>query len=688
MGSAPDGLADVDARGRGGASRRKAFPGGVVAVGKDGALVHLRAFGRLSYDAGAPAATTDTIYDLASLTKVVVTTTMAMILVDEGRLDLDKPVSAFLPGFRGRRQGQGHGAAPAHALLGPRLVGAALQGARKGKRGLPRAHPGHGPRLRAGDEVALQRPRASSCWARSWSAWPGEPLDAFARERIFEPLGMKDTTLPARPRAAARASRPPRTTPGAAASCAARSTTRTPSPWAASRRTPGLFGTAPDLARFAQMLLNGGVFEHQRIVSRETRRAVHAARRASPARAAPWAGTRPTRRTPRPGTAALGPRSFGHTGFTGTSMWIDPERRLFVILLTNRVHPTRENNAIRAGPARRGRRGGARRSSAPCSRRSPRPLVVLAVSSLLAAVRGQAGLDAAGAPSRRRGGLAGKPRRPRRARGLGHGATAATRSTCCAAGVATCVRLFAPEHGLRGRAAAGEKVRERHATPASGLPVVSLYGEKTQPSAEDLRGLDALVFDLQDAGVRFYTYASTMLLCLEAAADAGIEIVVLDRPNPLGGERVEGPRARPPDAVPACLVNRAPGPLVHGLTVGEMARLVNARRRPARPAVVPMEAGGARCAGPTPAAPGCRPRRTCAPRRRRSPIRARACSRPRTSSEGRGTDAPFLLLGAPWLDAPRARGRRRRAGRGFALEPAIFTPRAVRGRARPQARRP
>jgi uncharacterized protein YbbC (DUF1343 family) len=137
------------------------------------------------------------------------------------------------------------------------------------------------------------------------------------------------------------------------------------------------------------------------------------------------------------------------------------------------------------------------------------------------------------------------------------------------------VRLFGPEHGLRGLSAAGEKVANG-IDAGSGLPVVSLYGERTKPSPEDLRGLDALVIDLQDAGVRFYTYASTMLLCLEAAAAAGLEVVILDRPNPLGGERVEGPERDP--TMPFSLVSVAPGPLVHGLTLGEMAQLVTRQR--------------------------------------------------------------------------------------------------------------
>ena len=182
------------------------------------------------------------------------------------------------------------------------------------------------------------------------------------------------------------------------------------------------------------------------------------------------------------------------------------------------------------------------------------------------------------------------------------------------------------------------------------MPIVSLYGEKTKPTAEDLKGLDALVFDLQDGGVRFYTYVSTMILAMQAAADAGIEFVVLDRPNPLGGERVEGPDSDPRDAVPASLVNTAPGPLVHGLTAGEMAQFVNASlAKPARLTVVPMKGWrrsmswadtGRAWVSPSP--------------NLRSPEAAlvypgTALVEGTNASEGRGTDTPFLLMGAPWL---------------------------------------
>jgi len=244
------------------------------------------------------------------------------------------------------------------------------------------------------------------------------------------------------------------------------------------------------------------------------------------------------------------------------------------------------------------------------------------------------------------------------------------------------VRVFGPEHGLRGSAAAGETVADGTDT-ASGLPVVSLYGQRTKPRPEDLRGLDVLAIDMQDAGVRFYTYASTMLLCLEAAAEAGIEALVLDRPNPLGGERVEGPERNP--AMPVSLVSMTPGPLVHGLTLGEMALVANARRpRPGRVRVVAM--GGWR-RGMSWADTG-RPWVNPSPNLRSAEA---ALAYPGTclveatnASEGRGTEAPFLLVGAPWVKAEAL--AREAATAGFALEPAAFTPRASPAAPQPKLR--
>jgi len=242
------------------------------------------------------------------------------------------------------------------------------------------------------------------------------------------------------------------------------------------------------------------------------------------------------------------------------------------------------------------------------------------------------------------------------------------------------VRLLTPEHGLRSRAAAGEQVASGR-DPVSGLPVVSLYDDHQKPTPQDLQGLDILVFDLQGAGVRFYTYVSTLILCLEAAGETGVDLVVLDRPNPLGGERIEGPVAAPRDIVPASFVNLAPGPLVHGLTMGEMARYVNSTlAKPARLKVVAMKGWrrnmtwvdtGLTWVPPSP--------------NLRSPSAALAYPgvgllEATNVSEGRGTKTPFLVLGAPWLDPSKIWV----SVAGFSLEPTHFTPTASSAAPRPK----
>jgi uncharacterized protein YbbC (DUF1343 family) len=208
------------------------------------------------------------------------------------------------------------------------------------------------------------------------------------------------------------------------------------------------------------------------------------------------------------------------------------------------------------------------------------------------------------------------------------------------------VRLFTPEHGLDGGAPAGALVTSGRDS-ATGLPIVSLYGRQTRPSRKDLEGLDALVVDLQDAGVRFYTYAATMRLCLQAAAEASIETIVLDRPNPLGGELVEGPEVDLPEAE-RTLLSRVPGPLVHGLTLGEIAR-VAAHDLGARVTVVPMTgwSRGMRWAETgrpwTPPSPNLRTADAAV-------VYAGVALLEATNvSEGRGTASPFLWFGAPWL---------------------------------------
>jgi uncharacterized protein YbbC (DUF1343 family) len=235
-------------------------------------------------------------------------------------------------------------------------------------------------------------------------------------------------------------------------------------------------------------------------------------------------------------------------------------------------------------------------------------------------------------------------------------------------------KIFAPEHGAQGKAAAGEKVGDA-VDPLARVPIISLYGEKTKPTPEDLKGLDALVFDLQDGGVRFYTYVSTMILALRAAADAGIEFVVLDRPNPLGGERVEGPESGPRDAVPESLVNTAPGPLVHGLTAGEMAQFVNASlSKPARLTVVPMKGWRRSMSWADTGRAWVSPSPNLRSAEAALVYPGTALLEGTNVSEGRGTDAPFLLLGGPWLK-PEAIIPSLPAS-GLTFETATFTPAA------------
>jgi CubicO group peptidase (beta-lactamase class C family) len=348
----PDGLAKVDEVIESAVTER-AFPGAVVALGRRSGLVKLVGHGRLSYDRGASDVEGDTVYDLASLTKVVVTTTLAMMLVDEGRLDLETPVSLLIPGFSGGAKDD----VRVRQLLthsGGLLWWAPLYQELRG----PEDY------LERVCEMDLDyEPGTRSVYSdlgiillgHILELRGGAPLDELARRRIFEPLGMRDTQY-----------RPP-------VSLRSRISPTERDPWrgrvligevhdenafALGGVAPhaGLFSTAGDLARFARMLLNGGKLEGSRLVSSETVDLF--TRRAGvpgSTRALGW-DTPSNGKDPRssiPGEAGyssagslFSDRSFGHTGFTGTSMWIDPEQDLFVILLTNRVHPTRDNRKI------------------------------------------------------------------------------------------------------------------------------------------------------------------------------------------------------------------------------------------------------------------------------------------------------------------------------------------------------
>jgi uncharacterized protein YbbC (DUF1343 family) len=232
----------------------------------------------------------------------------------------------------------------------------------------------------------------------------------------------------------------------------------------------------------------------------------------------------------------------------------------------------------------------------------------------------------------------------------------------------TLTKLFAPEHGLWGHEQDMERVAGA-VDPFSGLEVISLYGDDAgslKPRRESLSGLDAVVVDLQDVGSRYYTYVYTLSYVMEAAAETGVPVVVLDRPNPLGGEHVEGPVL---DPGLASFVGRYPLPVRHGLTVGELARFFNdALGIGCELRVVPLEgwsradlfeSTGLPWVAPSPNMPSLATAR----------VYPGGCLVEGTNlSEGRGTTQPFELVGAPWLDGSELVERLRDQG----LPGAIF----------------
>jgi len=340
-----------------------AAPGAVLAVGRWGRLVHLRGYGAMDTAAGAPAMTDSTLFDMASLTKVVAATTAAMILEEEGLLDLDRPVREYLPELN----------SPDKAGITVRMLLVHNAGF-VAYAPLWRTARGREEYLAAINAGPLAYTPGDTTVYSDWDLiltgliierLTGKPLDVFLQERVWGPLGMHDTGF--NPLASAP--------PGAGEDCTA---TYDPNHPLLARIAPtevdtvyrnihvhgivhdenacalggvaghaGLFSSARDLAVFAQMMLNGGEYGGVRLLSPETIARWTARQGPRSSRALGWD-------TPSPGSSAgryFSPRSFGHTGFTGTSIWIDPERGLFVILLTNRVNPTRQN--MRHEPLRR-----------------------------------------------------------------------------------------------------------------------------------------------------------------------------------------------------------------------------------------------------------------------------------------------------------------------------------------------
>jgi uncharacterized protein YbbC (DUF1343 family)/CubicO group peptidase (beta-lactamase class C family) len=637
------------------------IPGAVLIIGHEGRVVYRKAYGSRAIEPRREAMTLDTVFDCASLTKVVATTTALMQLWEQGKFRMNDPVAKYLPEFaqNGKqditiRQLLVHySGLPEDLDLGKRWEGKDAG-------------------YQLAFEVTPERPPGAAFLYSDINfvvlgalveRLSGEPLDEYAAKHIFAPLEMRETRF-----------LPPRSWDARIAPTEEdenhhllRAVVHDPT----ARRMggvaghAGVFSTADDLALFAQALLDGG----RGILTPPTVAKMTAPQQPANGtvlRGFGWDIDSPFS-TNRGELLPVG--SYGHTGFTGTSLWIDPATKTYIVLLTNAVHM----NALHMNTQPPKEKGSAV---------SLRTKVATAVAAALA-------LDPAEAEKMRVANITGYNEMQSAARKLAvrngtvktgidvleetkfaalhpvkGGAPRSIGLLTNQTGVDSEGRrtidvlanvpgisldaIFSPEHGVTGVLDTTDVKNAKDA--ATGIEVYSVYGGSEaarRPPMDVLKRLDAVVIDLADAGARFYTYEATTGYFLEAAAKAGIQVVILDRPNPITGSFVQGPMS---DEGQEKFTNYFPEPVRHGMTLGELGKMVNAERHiGARLEVMAMEgwqpgdwfdSTGLLWVNTSP--------------NLRSLTAATlypgvAMIEGTNVSVGRGTDTPFEVVGAPWM---------------------------------------
>ncbi len=657
----PEKLAEIDSAIQA-AIEGGSLPGGVILVGR-GEAIYMKAYGNRSLAPAVEATTSDTIYDAASLTKVLATAPSIYLLEERGLLGIDDLVSRHIPAFRG----EGKDDITIRHLL------THTSGLRPGL-GLSAPWSGY----EEGVERAIgESPVTDSGFAFRYSdinyillgeivrRTAGMPLHEFAAREIYVPLKMTDTGF--LPPASKRERIAP--TERIADGTMLLGVVHDPT----SRRMggvtghAGLFTTAADVARYARMLLGGGALEGIRVFRPETvamMTSVQTPPNVTVRRGGGWDIDSNYSR-PRGSLFPIG--SFGHTGWTGTFLWIDPTSGTFYVFMSNRVHPDGKGSVITL-------------------QRELGTLVAQAVvdfdftsvqgalprrSGNITPAMGTAGtLNGIDVLSNYRFG----PLRGLRI-GLITNHTGIDRygnqtiDLLRAAPGVNLVALFSPEHGIRGTLDA--KVDDSVDVP-SGLPIYSLYGERRKPSARQLEGIDALVFDIQDIGARFYTYISTLGLALEAAGEHGVKIFVLDRVNPITGTHVEGP-LRDGEGI-----FTAWHPIVvrHGMTVGELAKMFNEERKlGAELTVVELENWSRSLWMDETGLPWIDTSPNMRSLTAATLYPAVGLLEATEMSVGRGTPTPFELFGAPYIDADVLAAELNAAAiPGVEFTPVRFTP--------------
>jgi uncharacterized protein YbbC (DUF1343 family)/CubicO group peptidase (beta-lactamase class C family) len=629
------------------------IPGAVILIGNQGKVVYRRAFGFRQLKPKKLPMALNTVFDIASLTKVIATSTAVMQLVETGKLNLEDPVAKYWPEFGANGKEQ----------ITLRDLLTHYSGLRPALDSKPKWS-GYDTALRMMEEEKPIFPSGTSfiysdinfmILGELVSRISGEPLDVYCAHHIFKPLGMKDTCFTPSPVLRPRIA-PTQYQHG----------TRGKMLWGEVHDPiaynmggvaghAGLFSTADDLAIFAQMILDGGSRKSMQILTPlmvEKMTTPQSPPENIPPRGLGW----------NIDSSLVSSGSFGHKGYTGTGIWIDPVSHTYVIILTNRVHPNGKGRVepLRAkvlslinesiGMADRPLPNNSYEQANGYPRRVETGIDVLVSKKFgpltglrVGLITNHSGIDSTG----------------RRTVDLLHKAPRVK-----------LVAIFSPEHGFSGKAEGKVPLTKE---PLTGLPIYSLYGDGVRPTQKMLAGLDALVFDIQDAGARFYTYISTMGYAMEACAKKGIPFYVLDRPNPINASSVQGPIL---DSHLKSFTGYFALPVRHGMTVGELAKMFNAERKMGVKLRVIKMNGYERThwydetdliwASPSPNL-----------RTLTEAILYPGVAMVESSnvSVGRGTATPFELLGAPWMNAEElASYLSQRKIQGVRFVPIQFTP--------------
>ena len=685
-------------------------PGAVLWLERNGFAYH-KAYGKRAVAPAEESMTEDTLFDAASLTKVVACTPAVMRLVERGQVALEERVQTYLPEFKG----DGKETITIRQLL------THTSGLRPDISTRP-PWSGYDTAIRMACAEKLVTPPGTAFRYSDINFFllgevvrrvSGMKLNEFVEREIYRPLKMLDTGFrPFTTSNANEAAMPenerknpaPRTLPAEGsklrdAALASGMATDPPAP--VTRIAPtekidnrilrgvvhdptarymggvaghaGLFTTAADLARYARMLLNLGELDGVRVFKPETVRLMTSVQSPETIRARRGLGWDIDSGYSRPRGKIFPLGSYGHTGFTGTSLWIDPFSKTFWILFSNRVHPDGTGSVLSlqatlANLAAESVIGfnfsyvpgalSARPVEESTSKPTP-PLKTVAVFNGIDSLVRQRFAPLKGL----RVGLVTNHTGHDRARNP-------TIDLLKNAPEVQLKVLFSPEHGIRG--ALDEKIADG-ADDKTGLPIYSLYGVRRAPEPDQLQDLDALVLDIQDIGCRFYTYIATMGNCLQAAAAGGLKFFVLDRVNPINGLAMEGPIYSGDSSFTAFHSI----PLRTGMTIGELAKMFNVERGFNTDLTVIRVEGWTRDLWFD---------QTELPWTNPSPnMRSltEATLYPGVGllesavSVGRGTDTPFEVVGAPYVEDVRLAAELNRAGLpGVRFVPIRFTPKA------------